>query len=803
MKISLNWLKEYIDLEESPGEIADILTSTGLEVEKIEEFQSIKGDISSLVTGKILECYKHPNADNLKITLVDVGEEKLQIVCGAPNVAVGQTGVVARVGTLLTPVSGEPFKIQKSKIRGELSMGMLCAEDEIGLGDDHNGIIVLEGDHLPGTSVESVLNVYKDTIFEIGLTPNRGDATSHYGVARDLRAVLKRPIKLPSLSNFSVDNKSGTVEVLIKNKEACPRYSGITISGITVEESPEWLRNRLNAIGLHPINNIVDITNFVLHELGQPLHAFDADKIKGDKVIIDVLPRGTVFKTLDGVERKLQETDLMICNEKEGMCMAGVFGGLESGVTEKTKNIFLESAFFSPDFIRKTAQHHQLRTDASFRFERGTDPNMTVTALKRAALMIKEIAGGTISSEIVDIYPNIIEDRKIAMKCDHIDRLIGKVIDRDEIFSILKGLDIKVENKVENGFTVMVPPYRNDVTREADVIEEILRIYGFNNVEIPENVGAGYMAEFPEIDVDKYQGKITDMLTASGFYEVMTNSLTKPAYTDLDGNASEEESVVILNRLSEDLGVMRQNMMFSLLEVASYNRSHKQSNLKLFEFGKIYKKEKGRYSEKKQLGILITGNFVMGDWSHEEKPSSIHHIADVIGKIVSRVSLEDIRPTPYEDSTFDYAAKYQYRERSLARIGKIRNTICKAFEIKNEVFFGVIDWGELMKIANPGLTYQEVPKFPEVKRDLSLVLDNTIEFNRVYEVAVKNSGQLLRKLNVFDVYSGNKIESGKKAYAITFILQDKEKTLTDKIIDKTMERLMSSFEKELGAIIRK
>ena len=802
MRISFSWLKEYIDLPEPAEEVAEVLTATGLEVEKTEETEAVPGGLKGLVIGEVLTCSKHPNADKLSVTTVDIGEdEPSPIVCGAPNVKAGQKVVVATVNTMLYPSGHEPFKIKKAKIRGEESRGMICAEDEIGLGTSHDGIMVLDTDLPNGTAASDYFNLENDFAFEIGLTPNRGDATSHIGVARDLKAYHEREINWPDVSGFQTGNHK-TIAVKVENSEACPRYSGVTITDIKVEESPEWLKKRLLSIGLNPINNVVDITNFVLHETGQPLHAFDADEITGDEIIVKTVASGTVFKTLDEVDRKLTDLDLMICNAEDGMCIAGVFGGIKSGVKESTTSIFLESAYFSPDFIRRTAQHHGLKTDASFRFERGTDPEMTLYAMKRAALMIADIAGGKVSSDIVDIYPNKISPLKIEVSYSNIDRLIGISIERDIIHGILNRLDIETQQIDEKGFTAIVPAYRMDVTREADIIEEILRIYGFNKIPLPETIGADYLAEFPEIDSDNLQKIVSDILTGSGFYEIMSNSLTKPAYSEMDPSLEPSENVEILNRLSEDLGVMRQSILFGLLEAASYNISHRQRNLKLFEFGNTYRK-KDKYKESRRCGILLTGEIRPQNWNIDGGSATFYDLSSVVSKIIKRISSKVVETEVIESSYLQYGLQFKIDNKVVATAGLVSPSIAKKLDIKQEVYFADIDWVSLVKKATSRLEYREVPKFPEVKRDLSLVLQKKISFNEVKTVAAKNSNHLLKRVTVFDVYEGEKIGADEKAYALSFVLQDDTKTLTDKIIDKTMTKLMVAFENELGANIRK
>jgi phenylalanyl-tRNA synthetase beta chain len=811
MTISYSWLKEYIDIPENPDELAVLLTSTGLEVESVHRFESVKGGLEGLVIGKVLSCVKHPNADKLSVTTVDVGQgEPLQIVCGAPNVASGQKVIVALPGTTLYPLHGDPFTIKAVKIRGEQSHGMICAEDEIGLGESHAGIIVVDDSAEIGTSASAYFNIQSDYVFEIGLTPNRADATSHIGVARDIKALKTRLIKWPAVDAFKTDDTSLTIPVSVENKEACPRYSGVTISGVTVAESPQWLQQRLRAIGLSPINNVVDITNFVCHEMGQPLHAFDADAVKGNKVIVKTLPAGTKFKTLDEKTRILRDDDLMICNAgdgrkggEEGMCIAGVFGGADSGVTTGTKRIFLESAFFSAAYIRRTSLHHQLKTDASFRFERGTDPNITVYALKRAALLIKEIAGGSISSEIVDVYPEKIQDRNIKVKDRNVNRLLGKVIPREEIRAILQKLDIDFVAEDADGYTVAVPPYRVDVTQEADIAEEILRIYGFNNIPLSDTASADYLAAFPSRNPDRYKRSIGELLVANGFYEIWTNSLTNRSYQDKHGLAFDGEMVEILNKLSEEQGILRQTMLFTGLEVCAYNINRRQKDLKLYEFGKIYSKSEGKYREQEKLALFMTGNTETENWRHTVQPVGYYDLAQHIHNILQKTGIGEIRQEAHVDQLFDYAARFSFQGKPLGNAGKVKSALLKDFGIKQEIFFAELDTSLLFKLANPKLVIREVAKFPEVKRDLSLVLDAPVIFDEIRDITLKTEKRLVKSIGVFDVYEGENIPKGKKAYALSFTLQDETRTLTDEEIEKTMQRLIAAFEQKLGAVIRK
>jgi phenylalanyl-tRNA synthetase beta chain len=804
MTISYNWLKEYVDIPESPEEIGKVLTQTGLEVESVEAFETVKGGLKGIVIGEVLTCVKHPNADKLSLTTVDVGADRpYNIVCGAPNVAVGQKVVVALPGTTIHPSKGEAFTIKTAKIRGEQSEGMICAEDEIGLGESHAGIIVLNTQVKNGTPAAEFFGIQSDYRIEIGLTPNRADATSHIGVARDIKASRNHNIKWPSVDNFKVDNTDLAIPVSVENPDACPRYSAVTISGIKVSESPAWLKNRLLSIGLSPINNIVDITNFICHEMGQPMHAFDADEIAGAKVIVKTLASGTKFTTLDNKERTLLDTDLMICNAKgEGMCIAGVFGGLKSGISEKTTRVFLESAHFSANYVRKTSMQHQLKTDSSFRFERGTDPNITVYALKRAALLIKEIAGGKISSEVVDVYSKKIENRIIVVKDRNVNRLIGKTIPREEIFPILKGLDIEVNDIEASQYKVAVPPYRVDVIQEADVVEEILRIYGFNNIELSETASSDFLAEFPVKSFDRYKKTIGELLVSNGFYEIWTNSLTNKAYQDKHDFKFEGEAVEILNKLSEEQGILRQTMLCTGLEVCAYNINRKQKDLKLYEFGKIYYKS-GKYIEVEQLAMYITGNVETENWRHKAQAVTYYDLAQTVSNVLLKTGIRETTQQPIQHQFFDYGSKILVNENEIGRLGKVQSALLKDFGIKQELFYAELNTSLLFKAANPKLVIREVAKFPEVKRDLSLVLDAPVRFDEIRNLILKTEKRLIKNITAFDVYEGENIPKGKKAYALSFTLQDETKTLTDEEIDKTMERLIAAFEKDLGAVIRK
>jgi len=808
MKISLNWLKEFIEITESAQELDELLTGTGLEVESIERHEAILGGLQGFVVGEVLTCERFEVKEKqLSLTTVDIGTgTPSQVICGAANVEAGQKVIVATVGTTLYDHSkGRPiFQITSKKTYGHLSEGMICAEDELGLGTSHDGILVLDTPLPNGTPAAQYFNLEADLLIEIGLTPNRADAASHWGVARDVKAKTGRVITMPSIENFNVDNNNFPIELIVENPADCPRFCGVTIDGITVQESPEWLRKYLETIGLRSINNIVDITNYICHGLGQPMHAYDWHAIKGQKIVVKTLPAETKFTTLDEVERKLGETDLMICDAEEAIGIAGVFGGIKSGIKPEANRIYLEVAYFDPASVRKTAQRHGLKTDASFRFERGTDPNAKLFALKYATLLIQELAGGVVSSEITDFYPTPIQDFNITVLYKNIDRLIGKKLEKSLIKDILTALDIQIQAENEYGFTAIVPPYRVDVTREADIIEEILRIYGFNNIELSETLGTDFLSSFPAKDRENLQLKLTQILAANGFNEIITNSLTKPAYAELIKADFPNENIEILNKLSEDLGVMRQTMLFSGLEVLAYNINRRQKDLRVFDFGKTYHKINYKYVEKRHLAIFITGNSESETWQMKSQKVAFHTLASVVNKVLGSLCVKNFDSKPLENSaTFEYGLTYLVNKKEVVKLGLVKPIVAKKAEVKQYVFFADIDWDYLFKQYNDKVTFVELPKFPEVRRDLSLVIDKTVSFDQIQKLARNYEKNLLKKINVFDVYQGDNLGEGKKSYSVSFMLQDYEQTLTDKVIDKTMEKLMGAFEKEIGAVIRK
>jgi len=808
MKISYNWLKQFLKVDWEAEKTGELLTDLGLEVEGLETVESIKGSLEGIVIGKVLTCVQHPNADRLKVTTVDLGKgDPVQIVCGAPNVAAGQTVPVATIGTTLYDAKGEGFKIKKGKIRGEESHGMICAEDELGLGSSHDGIMILDETLKAGTPAATVFNIEKDEVFEIGLTPNRADAMSHYGTARDLRAgLIQKGISLellsPSVSDFHVYDRTLKFDVVVEDEEKAPRYAGVTISDITVKDSPDWLQNRLKAIGLTPINNIVDVTNYVLHELGQPLHAFDASKVKGNKIIVKTLPTGTKFTTLDEVERELHEEDLMICDgNEEPMCIAGVFGGLTSGVTENTSSIFLESAYFNPISIRKTAKRHALNTDASFRFERGIDPSITKYALRRAAILILEVAGGKISSEISEFYPVKFEDFQVFLSYEKMNRLIGAEIPKETVKNILASLDIKFNSVTEGGIGLTIPAYRVDVTREADVIEEILRVYGYNNVEFSHKLNTSI--SFSEFDDVKIENVISNQLVAQGFNETMANSLTKSDYVSLSEMLNEDHNVVMLNPLSNDLNVMRQSLLFSGLESVLYNINRKNNALKFFEFGKTYHKFESGYSEQKHLTLFVSGSRSKERWNVVQKKSDFFYLKGIVMALLQRLGINKTKTTPTKNDVFSEGITLSLGKIKLVDLGVVKRSINKEFGIKQEVLFADFNWENILKVGGKStVNVSELPKFPAVKRDFSLLLDKEVTFSEIYNLAFQAEKNLLKHVDLFDVYEGDKLEEGKKSYAVSFLLQDENKTLNDKQIDKVMQKLQQTFEKNVGATLR-
>lgn len=820
MNISYNWLKEYLDFDLQPDEVAAALTSIGLETGGVEEVQTIKGGLEGLVIGEVLTCEDHPNSDHLHITTVNVGgEAPLQIVCGAPNVAAGQKVVVAVNGTKLYD-GDQCFTIKKSKIRGVESNGMICAEDEIGIGTDHSGIIVLPADAVVGTLAKDYYNVKSDYVLEVDITPNRVDATSHYGVARDLAAYLKQAgkpaaLRLPSVEAFKIDDETPAIEVVVENEEACLRYSGVTIKGVTVKESPEWLQNRLRVIGLRPINNVVDVTNFILHELGQPLHSFDAAKIKGNKVVVKAVEAGTKFVTLDGVERTLTDRDLMICNTEEPMCIGGVFGGLDSGVTEQTTDVFLESACFHPAWIRKTARRFGLNTDASFRFERGLDPNNTIYVLKRAALLIQELAGGKITGAIQDVYPKVVEPYRVEVSYAKINSLIGKEIPVETVKSIVDSLEMKIESETAEGLCLRVPVYRIDVQRDVDVIEDILRIYGYNNVEFNEEVKACLSYQTPTDHSYKMQNLISEQLCGCGFNEIMNNSLTRSAYYSDLTVYPEKNCVRLMNPLSADLNVMRQTLLFGGLESAEHNMKRRRGNIRFYEFGNCYqydetKKKEGEtlagFSEDYRLGIWLAGNRVENSWAHPNEKTTVYELKAYVENVLSRLGL-NLGKLVFGVLTDDiYSAGLSITTQSGRRLGSlgiVSKKILKAMDIDVEVYFAELSWTALMKETRKNkVTYTEISKFPAVKRDLALLLDKSVAFADIEKIAGESERKLLKSVTLFDVYEGKNLPAGKKSYAVSFYLQDDNKTLNDKQIDAIMKKIQTNLEQKLGAQLR-
>jgi phenylalanyl-tRNA synthetase beta chain len=820
MKISYNWIKQFIHTDLAPEKISKLLTDCGLEVESTEEFQSISGGLKGLVVGEVITKEKHPDADKLSITTVNVGQsELLNIVCGAPNVAAGQKVLVALIGTTLYPLNGAPFEIKKSKIRGVVSEGMICAEDEIGIGSSHEGILVLKPETIVGTPAAEYFNIETDTVFEIGLTPNRADAASHLGVARDLLSLLnthpsfasqsvQQELNLPDVSTFTSIKSDTSMQVAVEDSNACIRYSGISIKNVSVAESPEWLKNRLKAIGVRPINSVVDCTNYVMFELGQPLHAFDAAKIKGNKIVVKKLNAASPFITLDGIEHELSTDDLMICDESNALCIAGVFGGKNSGITETTKELFLESACFNSVSVRKTAKRHGLKTDASFRFERGTDPAITVYALKRAALLIQEICGGQISGELIDLYPSPVAPFKIEFSYTNCGKIIGKKIEHEIIKKIIRTLGIQIVSENGDILHLAVPAFKVDVQREIDVIEEVLRIYGYNQIEIPSHVNSS-LSYATKPDREKIMNTVADLLTSNGFSEIMSLSLSPSSYTETSTLFHKDENVSMLNPLSSELDVLRQTLLFGGLEAIAYNQNRKRADLKLYEFGKTYHLTKNEstgeksYSEHNHLCLFITGKEVLESWQNKTENASIYTAKYFASLILQRLGISNYKEVTFQNELISAGLQLIVNQKTVIEIGAVSKGILKKSDIKSDVFFVDVKWDLLLKaIGTRNTTYNEIPKFPEVRRDLALLIDTAISYSQIEEIAFQTEKKLLKAVNLFDVYEGEKLEAGKKSYAVSFILQDENSTLEEKQIEKIMDKLISSFREKLGASIR-
>lgn len=825
MTTSLNWLKEYIDIDLSPQETGDLLTSLGLEVEGMEEKETIKGGLAGIVVGEVKECGKHPNADKLSLTKVDIGQEELlQIVCGAPNVAAGQKVLVATIGTMLYPAEGDPFKIKKGKIRGESSEGMICAEDELGIGTDHSGIIVLPESTAVGTTGREVYNIETDVVYDIGLTPNRSDATCHLGVAKDLAAAIKiqhngsGTVKVPNVDAFKITSNELPVAVTVENETACPRYSGVTIKGVSIGESPDWLKNRLLSIGIRPISNIVDITNFILHELGQPLHAFDLDAITDQKIIVKTLPEGSKFLSLDEVERSLSAEDLMICDgASNGMCIGGVFGGLNSGVKDSTKNIFLESAHFNAKGIRRSSTRHDLRTDAAKVFEKGSDPNICVYALKRAASMIVELAGGEIASEIVDIYPNPIKPAQITVSYAYINRMIGTNISPAAVNAILEAMDMEIVSSDEEQFTVSVPTNKADVTRPSDIVEEVLRVYGLDNVPVPNQMRST-MVERKSPGQNEVRNAISELLAGNGFHEAMALSLSESRYYKEIFPMEEEELVWVNNTSNVHLDIMRPNMLFSGLEAVLHNQNRQQPDLKLFEFGKTYKKRPGQsseadavdvkrlFEEQQHLTLFMTGQQKAESWRNPGKPEAdFYSLKAMVENVLSRIGLAGYQQKSEQEGPFAYNLNYHRGPKSLVQFGKVSPKICKSMGIKSSVFYADFNWDMLLKAAGKNsISTTELNRFPTVRRDLALVIGNSIKFAELAALASKVGKKLIKDINLFDVYEDEeRLGKDKKSYAISFTFENTERTLKDKEVDKVMNALIQTYEEKMGAVIRR
>ena len=806
MKISYNWLKQFIKIDWKSDETASLLTDLGLEVEIVEKYQSVKGGLEGIVVGHVLTCEQHPNADRLKVTTVDIGTESpIQIVCGASNVAAGQKVPVATIGTILFDKDDAAFTIKKGKIRDVESFGMICAEDELGLGTSHDGIMILDAKLKPGTPAAAVFKIENDEIFEIGLTPNRADAMSHLGTARDLKAGMSQKginveFITPSVSNFRVDKRTLKLDVDVQDSKLCPRYCGVTISGVTIKPSPDWLQNRLKSIGINPKNNIVDVTNYVLHELGQPLHAFDAAKISG-KVIVKTLKLGTKFTTLDDVERVLHEEDLMICDANGPLCIAGVFGGKNSGVSENTNLIFLESAYFNAVSVRKSAKRHGLSTDASFRFERGIDPSITEYALKRAALLIQEVAGGEITSDIVDIYPKKIEDFPLFLNFEKTRKLIGQDIPKETIKKILASLDIKITSVSDSGLGLIVPSYRVDVQREVDVVEEILRVYGYNNISFSKKLNAT-VSNSSRTEDYKMQNLIASQLNSFGFDEMMANSLTTADYAKLSELLKSENNVTIVNPLSSDLSTMRQSLLFSGLEAVSYNINRRNTDLKLFEFGKSYHNYDGVYTEIKHLTLFLTGSLNKETWTNSSKNSDFFTFKGYVQSVFERLGINKTKNQPLTNDVFAEGVAFSIGSDILVEFGTVKKSVLKHFGIKDEVFYADFNWSAILKLINTKIKFQEITKYPAVRRDLSLLVDNAVTFESIYNNARLSEKTLLKEIDLFDVYQGENLAEGKKSYAISFTIQDSSKTLEDEQIERVMKKIQKNLENELSVVLR-
>ncbi|RYY18231.1 MAG: phenylalanine--tRNA ligase subunit beta [Cytophagaceae bacterium] len=805
MTISFDWLKTLFPTTLPAAEIGALLTGSGLEVESLTEVESVPGGLRGVVLGTVLTCERHPDADKLSLTTVAVGgDAPRQIVCGAPNVAAGQRVVVALEGATLHPSTGEPFKIKKSKIRGAASEGMICAEDEIGLGQSHAGILVLATDLPDGTPAAAYFGLGSDTEIEIGLTPNRADAASHYGVARELRALLGQPARLPDVSSFAAPEGGDNISVTIEDDQACPRYAGLLLDEVTVGPSPEWLQRRLRSIGLSPINNVVDVTNFVLHELGQPLHAFDADQIAGGKIRVKRAEAGEQFTTLDGVTRALQAEDLVIADAHgAALALAGVFGGKTSGVSSATTRVFLESAYFAPAVVRRTSQLHGLKTDASFRFERGTDPYMVPTAIQRAALLLQEVAGGRIAAPVVDEFPHLIPNTQVRLRLDRVTRLIGQEIGEERIREILLGLGIQIEAATATEWTLAVPPYKVDVTREADVIEEILRIYGFNNVALKPHNSASFLSGFPNPDPEVVRQKVADLLSGQGFSEILTNSLTNSQYFE-KADAPDASLVRILNYNSQDLNIMRPTLLTSGLEVVRHNINRRQRDLKLYEFGKTYQLgENGKYKEKNVLALYLTGHATAETWQHPSQKAAFPDVAGAVQQVLAALGYPQPGSQPTQHPYLAGGLALLLQNQPVVNVGAVSPAVLKRLDVSQPVWYAELDWDWLLKKYKATLVARELPKFPEVRRDLSLVVDQGVTFDQLRTIAQRAEKKLLREVNVFDVYAGDRLEAGKKSYSVSFTLQDPAQTLTDQAIDQVMQKLIQQFEKQAGALIRK